>query len=156
VSTTAVDLVDVYVLRRVAGGQLEALLLQRGPGGRCPGSWEVVHGHIEAGELPATAARRELHEEPMLAPGARYNLSRVDLFYTHHSDVVHLIPAFAALVEPTAEVRTGSEHATHAWLPVEAARQRCAWPREARGLADAARLLAGGDAATVEDVLRVC
>ena len=57
-----VSLVDLYVLRG-APGALECLLLRRAPGGRCPGSWETVHGHIEDGETPADAARRELREE---------------------------------------------------------------------------------------------
>jgi len=39
-------LVDLYVLRG-AGASLEVLTLRRAAGGRCPGSWEAVHGHIE-------------------------------------------------------------------------------------------------------------
>ena len=48
--------VDVFVLRQSPQG-LEVLALQRAPGTRCPGSWEVVHGSIEAGEPAPTAAR---------------------------------------------------------------------------------------------------
>ena len=63
----AVSLVDVFVLRG-SGAALECLVLQRGTGGRCPGSWETVHGHIEAGETPAQAAVRELAEETGTTP----------------------------------------------------------------------------------------
>lgn len=59
VTSTRVSLVDVYVLRG-RETSLECLVLRRAPGGRCPGSWETIHGHIEAGERPAEAAVREL------------------------------------------------------------------------------------------------
>ena len=54
-TSVRVSLVDLYVLRG-AGPSLECLVLRRAAGGRCPGSWETVHGHIEPGETPAEAA----------------------------------------------------------------------------------------------------
>jgi dATP pyrophosphohydrolase len=151
----AVSLVDVLVLRG-AGESLECLTLQRGSGGRCPGSWETVHGHIEAGETPAQAAVRELVEETGLSPLRMYNLSRVEVFYQHRRDEVALIPVFAAFVPPDAAVRLSREHVRHEWLGVAAATSRLAWPREKRALADAVTLVGNGDAGVVEDVLRVC
>ena len=62
----AVDLVDVYPLRRMATGELEALLLQRGAGVRCPGTWEAVHGHLEPEERPLDAARCDYMRGRML------------------------------------------------------------------------------------------
>ena len=150
-----VSLVDLYVLRGT-GGALECLVLRRAAGGRCPGSWETVHGHIEPGETPADAARRELQEETGLPLERLYNLSRVEAFYQHRSDEVALIPAFAAFVGVEAAVRTGIEHDRFEWLPPAEARRRFAWPREARALDDAVALLGRGDAGPVEDVLRVC
>jgi dATP pyrophosphohydrolase len=155
VTSIRVALVDVYVLRG-AGGGLECLVLRRAPGGRCPGSWEAVHGHIEDGETPADAARRELDEETGLAPDRLYNLSRVESFYQHRLDEVALVPVFAAFVPREAPVRTGPEHDRFEWLPATEARRRFAWPREARALDDIVSLLAAGDAGAVEDVLRVC
>jgi dATP pyrophosphohydrolase len=149
------SLVDVYVLRLV-GGALECLALRRAPGGRCPGSWESVHGHVETGEPPADAAARELEEETGLIPTRLYNLSRVELFYQHRSDEVALVPVFAAFVPPDVRVRLGSEHDGFEWLPPAAARKRFAWPRERRALEDIELLLAQGDAGLVDDVLRVC
>ena len=61
------SLVDAYLLRPGAAG-LEVLLLRRAAGGRCPGSWEAVHGHIEVGEPPAAAAAREIEEEAGIRP----------------------------------------------------------------------------------------
>lgn len=90
-SGITVSLVDVYVLRG-AGAELECLTLRRATGGRCPGSWEAVHGHIEPGETPAAAAQREVLEETGLTPLRLYNLSRVELFYRHRADEVALVP----------------------------------------------------------------
>jgi dihydroneopterin triphosphate diphosphatase len=149
------SLVDVYVLRPGEQG-LECLVLRRGAGGRCPGSWEAVHGHIEAAEQPVRAALRELEEETGLTELRLYNLSRVELFYQHRSDEVSLIPVFAALVAREAEVRLGPEHDRFEWLGPELAAQRLAWPRERRALEDIVALLGRGDAGPVDDVLRVC
>ena len=124
-SGITVSLVDVYVLRG-AGAELECLTLRRATGGRCPGSWEAVHGHIEPGETPAAAAQREVLEETGLTPLRLYNLSRVELFYRHRADEVALVPVFAAFVEPGAAVRLSAEHDRHEWLRPDAARRRFA------------------------------
>jgi 8-oxo-dGTP pyrophosphatase MutT (NUDIX family) len=153
-TSVTVSLVDVYVLRG-ASHSLECLALRRAPGGRCPGSWETVHGHIEPGETPAAAARRELQEETGLAPLRLYNLSRVELFYQHRPDEVAMVPVFAAFVDPAAAVRIGGEHDRFEWLPPDAARGRFAWPRERHAVDDLITLVGGGDAGAVEDVLRV-
>jgi 8-oxo-dGTP pyrophosphatase MutT (NUDIX family) len=150
-----VSLVDLYVLRQRGSG-LECLVLRRGTGGRCPGSWETVHGHIEAGERPATAAARELAEETGLVPLRLYNLSRVEAFYQHRLDEVALVPVFVAFVGADTAVRLGPEHERFEWLPPARAAERFAWPRERRALEDAVALLGSGDGGPVEDVLRVC
>ena len=150
-----VSLVDVYVLRATPAG-LECLALRRAAGGRCPGSWEVVHGHIEDGERPWQAAQRELEEETGLAPERMYNLSRVETFYQHRVDEVALVPVFAVFVAADSAVRLGPEHDAHEWLSPGEAGQRLAWPRERRALEDAVQLLGSGHAGPVEDVLRVC
>jgi 8-oxo-dGTP pyrophosphatase MutT (NUDIX family) len=155
VTTVRVSLVDVYVVRRPQA-ELEFLVLRRGKGGRCPGSWEAVHGHIEAGETPADAALRELAEETGFSPGRLYNLSRVETFYQHRLDEVALVPVFVAFVDPGVEARIGPEHDRAEWLRPDAARTRYAWPRERRAVDDIVTLLGRGDAGFVEDVLRVC
>ena len=155
VTSIRVSLVDVYVLRG-AESALECLLLRRGAGGRCPGSWETVHGHIEAGERPAEAAARELAEETGLTPVRLYNVSRVESFYQHRIDEVALVPVFAAFVQPDAPVRLGSEHDHFEWLSPAAAESRFAWPRERRALEDVLALFRGGHAGAIDDVLRVC
>ncbi len=154
-TSVRVSLVDVYVLRRDGAGLL-CLVLRRAPGGRCPGSWETVHGHIEEGEHPADAAARELQEETGLVPERLYNLSRVETFYQHRKDEVALVPVFVVFVPPEIAVRLSPEHNAHEWLTPAEAGARFAWPRERRALEDAVQLLGSGDGGTVEDVLRIC
>jgi 8-oxo-dGTP pyrophosphatase MutT (NUDIX family) len=150
-----VSVVDVYPVRATAPG-LELLVLRRAVGGRCPGSWESVHGHIEPGETPPAAGLRELREETGLAPLAFYNLSRVESFYLHRRDQIALIPVFVALIDPAAEPALSPEHDAVEWLNFADAAGRLAWPRERRALEDITMLLQGGDAGPLEDVLRIC
>jgi 8-oxo-dGTP pyrophosphatase MutT (NUDIX family) len=160
VTTIRVMFVDTYVLRpggrAVARPEFEVLALRRSNKGRCPGSWETVHGTIEPGETPVQASRREMKEETGLDPERVYNLSRVDAFYQHKSDEVALIPAFAAFVVAGAAPRLSNEHDQFEWLPLADAAHRFAWPREHRAVADILSILGGGDGGLLDDVLRVC
>lgn len=146
--------VDTFVLRG-AGPTLQVLLLRRAPGGRCPGSWEAVHGTIEPNETPVQASVRELREETGLTPLRLYNLSRVESFYLHTRDEVALIPQFAAFVAPDATPRVSAEHDALEWLPPAEAAGRFAWPRERRALNDILSIVGGGDGGLLDDVLRV-
>jgi 8-oxo-dGTP pyrophosphatase MutT (NUDIX family) len=146
--------VDTYAVRG-AGAQLEVLALRRGNKGRCPGSWETVHGTIEPGETPVQASLRELREETGLIPEKFYNLSRTEAFYQHRTDEVALIPVFVAFVAAGASVALSVEHDSFEWLRARDAATRFAWPRERRALDDILSIVGGGNAGLLEDVLRV-
>jgi dihydroneopterin triphosphate diphosphatase len=147
-----VGAVDVFVLRR-QGSEWHALVLERAPLVRCPGAWETVHGTIEPNERPEDAAIREVREETGLLVDRLYNVT-VQPFYLHDKRAVILAVVFAAIVSD-APLRLGIEHTRAQWLPIAEAARRFAWPRERANVADVGQLLAGGDAGTVEDVLRV-
>jgi 8-oxo-dGTP pyrophosphatase MutT (NUDIX family) len=148
-----VGVVDVYVIHIAPGAQWRVLLLQRSANTRCPGAWEAVHGRIEGDERPEQAALREVREETGLAVDRLYSVT-VSPFYLHAMGTVQLAVVFAAFVRGES-VTLGAEHSSHAWVTVEAALERFAWPREAAALRDIVALLRAGDAGPVEDVLRV-
>jgi 8-oxo-dGTP pyrophosphatase MutT (NUDIX family) len=154
VTGVRVCFVDSYALRG-AGDRLEVLVLRRGPDGRCPGSWETVHGTIEPGETPVQASLRELREETGFAPERLYNVSRTEAFYQHATNEMALIPVFAAFVAANSSPRLSREHDRAEWLTPAEAGRRFAWPRERRALDDILSILGGGDAGLLEDVLRV-
>lgn len=157
-ATVTAGTVDVYVIRPAAGradaSGWHLLALERAPDTRCPGSWETVHGHIEAGEEPEDAARRELAEEAGLVAERLYCVT-VNPFYILRTHQVELAVVFAAFVSPSAEARLGAEHQRAEWLTVDRARERFIWPHERRIVGDIVQLLGTGDAGPVEDVLRV-
>lgn len=146
--------VDTFVLRG-AGAELRVLALKRAPGRTRAGAWEIVHGTIEPGETPVQASGRELREETGLTPVAVYNLSRTEAFYQHDTDVLAVIPVFAAFVARDARVTTSEEHDAHEWLAPADARTRLAWPRERRALEDVLSMVGGGSAGLLDGVLRV-
>lgn len=130
------------------------LILQRAPGTRCTGAWEVVHGRIENDELPEETALREVREETGLSVDRLYNVT-CQPFYLHHAGFVNMAVVFAAFVDSTARLTLGPEHSSAMWLAPDVAEERLAWPRSRQALREAIALLAGGDAGPVEDVLRV-
>jgi type II secretory ATPase GspE/PulE/Tfp pilus assembly ATPase PilB-like protein/8-oxo-dGTP pyrophosphatase MutT (NUDIX family) len=145
--------VDVYVIRPL-DAEWRVLLLQRGAGTRCPGSWEAVHGRIESGERPEQAAVREVREETGLTAARLYNIT-VQPFYLPSLGLVTQAVVFAAFVDEPAAVTLGEEHAEFAWLSPKDADTRFSWPRSRAALREIVQLLKSGDAGPVEDVLRV-
>ena len=148
-----VGVVDVSVIRPYREEWL-ALALQRSAVTRCPGSWETVHGRMEAGERPEHAAVREVREETGLDIDRLYSIT-CQPFYLHALGVVQMAVVFAAFVREGAAVSLGEEHVAHEWLSFAAAAERFTWPREREALQHIRILLGTGDAGPAEDVLRV-
>ena len=148
-----VGTVEVHVVARDRG-DWRVLALQRSLATRCPLSWEVVHGRIEAGEEPEDAAVREVKEETGLAVQRLYNVT-VTPFYLHRTHVVELSVVFAAFVDLSARITHGDEHSDHEWLDASSALTRLFWPAERANLRRVLDLFATGDGGAAEDVLRV-
>jgi dATP pyrophosphohydrolase len=120
-------LVDVYVFRRGSTG-VEFLQLHRRPGESIGGTWQSVHGGIEAGETAVQAARRELSEETGLEPVRVWQLEHVNTFYSAADDVIHMCPGFAAEVTMDAVVKIDDEHDAFRWVAASAAENSFLWP----------------------------
>ena len=152
---TAIEVgtVDAIVIRPLREGW-RVLALRRASDTRCPGAWEPVHGHIEAGEEPEGAAIREVREETGLAVDRLY-VVRVQPFYLRKVRAVEMAIVFAAFVQEPAEVTIAIEHDAYAWLTVEEALARYGFPGERASLRETVELLATGDAGAVDDVMRV-
>ncbi len=153
----SVGVVDVVVLAPAPHGRRDrwrVLTLRRAVGVRCTGAWEVVHGNIEAGELPAAAARREVFEETGMVVQRLYALA-VNPFYLTPRNTIQMAVVFAAVVEHASVVMLSDEHDSSLWRTPTAALKHLAWPREHDAVRYAMHLLRDGDAGAVEDVLRV-
>jgi type II secretory ATPase GspE/PulE/Tfp pilus assembly ATPase PilB-like protein/8-oxo-dGTP pyrophosphatase MutT (NUDIX family) len=152
-ATVTVGTIDVFLVAR-EHDEWRVLTLQRSLTTRCPGAWETVHGHIEAGEEPEDAALREVREETGLAVQRLYNVT-VQPFYLHHLHTVELAVVFAAFVDSAAPVVLGEEHSRYEWLDAVTAAGRFFWPRERSALQDVLHIFRTGDGGEAEDVLRV-
>lgn len=149
--------VDVLVLYWDTTGirpHWQILTLRRAVNVRCTGAWELVHGRIEADELPADAARREVLEETGLLIDRLYSLT-VNPFYLPHSNSVQLAVGFVAVVAAPLPVSLGVEHDTFAWRSAAEAVEILTWPRSHDAIRQAMHVLRTGDAGPAEDVLRV-
>jgi 8-oxo-dGTP pyrophosphatase MutT (NUDIX family) len=125
--------VDTFALRG-AGAGLQVLVLRRAAGRTRAGAWEIVHSTMEPGETPVQTSRRELKEETGLTAVSLYNLSRTESFYQHDTDVLAVIPVFAAFVADGAPVTIADEHDAYEWLtPADARATRLAAGAQSTG-----------------------
>jgi dihydroneopterin triphosphate diphosphatase len=127
--------VDCHVFRRSAhGGPEEWLVLKRAPHIHLGGTWQMVSGHLEAGEKAYECAVRELQEETGLRPLHFYQASYVNRFYLAASDEIVLSPVFAAEVAAEATVDLSEEHVDYAWVLYDEARRRYPWPGQRKAI----------------------
>ena len=129
--------VDCHIFRLRPGGGPDAdewLVLNRAPHIRLGGTWQMVSGHLEAGEKAWECAARELLEETGLRPLHFYQASYVNRFYLAASDEIVLSPVFAAHVAADAPVVLSGEHTDYAWVGYDEARRRYPWPGQRKAI----------------------
>ena len=116
------------------GGDDEWLVLRRAPHILLGGTWQMVSGHIDAGEKAYAAAYRELQEETGIVPRHFYQASYVNRFYLAQTDEIALSPVFCAEAPADADVRLSVEHTEYAWVEAEEAMRRYPWPGQRKSL----------------------
>lgn len=80
------------------------------------GLWQQVAGKIEKGETAPRAALREIKEETGILPKALYSADIVETFYEDNHKCIHIIPVFAAIADPKAQVILSEEHSEYKWV----------------------------------------
>ncbi|MCA9603365.1 MAG: NUDIX domain-containing protein [Polyangiales bacterium] len=85
------------------------------------GAWEVVSGRVEAGEDPASAALREVHEETGLE--VTLHPRPVDTYAAMRGSEPMVVIVFRAdAADGASDVRLSAEHDAFAWSTPEEAR----------------------------------
>jgi 8-oxo-dGTP pyrophosphatase MutT (NUDIX family) len=79
-----------------------------------PRSWDLPGGSVKAGEEPADAARREMHEELGVAIDTWHPLGQLRIVIEHRRDCVHLFQA--ELHDPELTIDPG-ELIAASWFP---------------------------------------
>lgn len=97
------------------------------------GTWQMVTGGIEEGEMAYEAAVREIKEETGITPDQFYSADAVETFYMKMNDKVAFVPVFVAFVDEIKPVQLSPhEHDAYEWLPFEEARARLVFAEQKR------------------------
>jgi 8-oxo-dGTP pyrophosphatase MutT (NUDIX family) len=131
VSPVRPDLVECWIFRLQAAGQVELLLVRRSPSRIFPGLWQCVTGGLEPGERVPMAALREVFEEVGFGSAeieAFYDLDQATQFYDEGSDGIVTGAAFAVRVRAGAVARLSHEHDDARWVTAEEALGLVVWP----------------------------
>ncbi|MDV7394038.1 NUDIX domain-containing protein, partial [Arthrospira platensis SPKY1] len=86
----------------------------------------------KAGETYWQAGLRELKEETGQRPLEYWTVPSLNAFYEFQTDMIHHIPAFAARLDPEAEVVLNEEHSEYKWVGIERVRELVPWPEQRR------------------------
>lgn len=126
-----VYLIDLYAYT-FKKGIPRFLVLKRSVEKIYAGQWRMIGGKVRENEKRWEAAIRELYEETGLQPVKFWCVPTLNHFYEPSEDEIHLIPAFAAEIEPESRVCLDDEHVAFEWITRDQADQYIFWPEQKR------------------------
>lgn len=124
-------LIDVYPYK-IEDGVPEFLIFKRSTNKVYANQWRMVGGKVQEGETRWKAALRELKEETGLVPNTFWVIPSVNRFYEPKTDMIHAIPAFAAQLNPNADIRLDEEHTDYKWVKADEISRYIPWPEQRR------------------------
>lgn len=108
--------------------------------------WCLPKGHIEEGETPEEAARREVEEETGIAAVIVRALGVIDYWFTGDDRRIHKVVHHFLLEATGGEITTANDPDREAelaeWIPMSELPTRLAFPNERKMALAAAKLLA--------------
>jgi len=113
-------------------------------------NWGFPKGHVEPGEEPADAARREVAEETGLADLALHELvQEIDWFFRFHGRLIHKTCTFFLMESAAGDVCPQQDEGITAcrWLPLEEALTTVSYANAREVLRMAGELVAARSAA---------
>jgi 8-oxo-dGTP pyrophosphatase MutT (NUDIX family) len=127
-----IEKVSVFIFKRTMRGY-EFLILKR------PEShgniWQPITGHIEKGEKPLEAAKREVKEETGIDNISRIVDPEVSYEFTSDNKKNYKEYLFGFEVPQTIEeITISDEHVNYSWLNAETSRQMIHWQNNKEGL----------------------
>lgn len=104
-------------------GELRVLLRKNSPFNGSPEEWNVIYGHIEAGELPQDCARREVEEEAGIEIGETftgdYEISKT-FDDTEQIDIAYYWMVIDEMMKP---VNLNEESIGYQWVTINNAQE---------------------------------
>lgn len=124
-------LIDVYPYKKEDNG-INILLFKRAENVKYAGQWRMIGGKVHNDERATEAALRELKEESGLQPKEFWVIPSVNQFYDPQTDNIQQIPAFAAELEPDAEIILNHEHIDYIWISEDEIDEYINWTEQKR------------------------
>ena len=133
----------VVLIIRPRGRGHQLLVARRTDGKYMGGTWQLISGGLEPGEVAWKGALREMGEETGLTASEFYRLSTLTTFYRPENDSLNVGPMFCAIVEEDAVVTINSEHTAFEWIDVDEASARLMWPSDREALDELQSVILG-------------